>query len=54
MEIEVVLGFKSDEEFYTVNSTQNRVEIDMYEPEKKTSSIPHGIITVRYHFVCCG
>jgi len=52
--MEVVLGFKSDEEFYTINSTQNRVEIDMYGPEKKTSPIPHGIIIVGHHCMCCG
>ena len=44
MEIEVVLGFKSDEEFYTVNSTQNRVEIDMYEPEKKQAQSPMELL----------
>jgi len=44
MGIEVVLGFKSDEEFYTVNSTQNRVEIDMYEPEKKQAQSPMELL----------
>ena len=44
MKIEVVLGFKSDEEFYTVNSTQNRVEIDMYEPEKKQAQSPMELL----------
>jgi len=44
MEIEVVLGFKSDEEFYTVNSTQNRVEIDMYEGEKKQAQSPMELL----------
>jgi putative redox protein len=44
MEMEVVLGFKSDEEFYTVNSTQNRVEIDMYEPEKKQAQSPMELL----------
>lgn len=42
--MEVVLGFKSDEEFYTVNSTQNRVEIDMYEPEKKQAQSPMELL----------
>ena len=44
MEIEVVLGFKSDEEFYTVNRTQNRVEIDMYEPENKQAQSPMELL----------
>jgi putative redox protein len=44
MEMEVVLGFKSDEEFYTVNSTQNRVEIDMYGPEKKQAQSPMELL----------
>ena len=44
MEIEVVLGFKSDEEFYTVNSTQNRVEIDMYGPDKKQAQSPMELL----------
>ena len=42
--MEIVLGFKSDEEFYTVNSTQNRVEIDMYGPEKKQAQSPMELL----------
>ena len=44
MEMEVVLGFKSDEEFFTVNSTQNRVDIDMYGPEKKQAQSPMELL----------
>jgi len=44
MEMEVTLGFKSDEEFFTVNSTQNRIEIDMYEPEKKQAQSPMELL----------
>ena len=42
--MEVVLGFKSDEEFYTLNSTQNRVDIDMYGPEKKQAQSPMELL----------
>ncbi len=44
MEMEVVLGFKSEEEFFTVNSTQNRVDIDMYGPEKKQAQSPMELL----------
>ena len=44
MEMEVVLGFKSEEEFYTLNSTQNRVDIDMYGPEKKQAQSPMELL----------
>ena len=44
MEIEVALGFKSEEEFYTLNSTQNRVDIDMYGPEKKQAQSPMELL----------
>tara|TARA_B100000575_G_scaffold255758_1_gene225712 strand:- start:341 stop:754 length:414 start_codon:yes stop_codon:yes gene_type:complete len=44
MEIEVALGFKSEEEFYTLNGTQNRVDIDMYGPEKKQAQSPMELL----------
>ena len=44
MEMEVELGFKSEEEFYTLNSTQNRVDIDMHEPEKKQAQSPMELL----------
>ena len=44
MEMEVVLGFKSEEEFFTVNSTQNRIDIDMYVPEKKQAQSPMELL----------
>ncbi|NQW26355.1 MAG: OsmC family protein [Flammeovirgaceae bacterium] len=44
MEVKIKLGFKSDEEFYTVNGTQNRVEIDMYNPEKKQAQSPMELL----------
>ena len=44
MEMEVELGFKSEEEFYTLNSTQNRVDIDMYGPEKKQAQSPMELL----------
>ena len=42
--MEVVLGFKSEEEFYTLNSTQNRLDIDMYGPEKKQAQSPMELL----------
>ena len=42
--MEVVLGFKSEEEFFTVNSTQNRIDIDMYVPEKKQAQSPMELL----------
>ena len=44
MEMEVELGFKSEEEYYTLNSTQNRVDIDMYGPEKKQAQSPMELL----------
>ena len=44
MEMEVVLGFKSEEEFYTLNSTQNRLDIYMYGPEKKQAQSPMELL----------
>ncbi|MAJ50363.1 MAG: osmotically inducible protein OsmC [Flammeovirgaceae bacterium] len=44
MEMEVALGFKSDEEFFTINNTHNRVEIDMYGPGKKQAQSPMELL----------
>ena len=42
--MEVVLGFKSEEEFFTINSTKNRIDIDMYGPEKKQAQSPMELL----------
>ena len=38
MEMKISLGYKADEEFYTVNGSGNRIEIDMLKTDKKAMS----------------
>ncbi len=44
MELEVTLHFKDDEEYYSVNSSDNRVEIDMLAREKKKAQSPTELL----------
>ncbi|MFT7029697.1 MAG: putative redox protein [Marinoscillum sp.] len=42
--MKVNLGFKSDHEYYAVNESGNRLEIDMHAPEEKQAMSPMQLL----------
>jgi len=44
MDLEVNLGFKGDEEYYSVNQSGNRVEIDMLSRDQKKAQSPTELL----------
>lgn len=42
--MKIKLGYKADEEYFTVNETGNRVEIDMLNGEEKNAQSPMQLV----------
>lgn len=42
--MKITLGYKEDKEYYAVNETGNRVEIDMLDPEHKQAQSPMQLL----------
>lgn len=42
--MKITLHYKSDKEYYTKNDSDNRVEIDMYDPAQKKAQSPMELL----------
>ena len=42
--MKITLGFKSEKEYYAINECDNRIEIDMLDPESKKAMSPMQLL----------